>query len=247
MEKGLGWSGMESPMVEQRTVDELITSLVRIAADPKQVSSLHEILGSFCHQCRNLLNSLKLSLYLARRDQRAAVDDSWNVIEPRYRAVEQFYDRLQLICRPMALVPLRTSLASLLDDRYPSWAEWMAEHDRRLEWNPPEAPTIGEFDPIRLGEGLDAFVAWRAQAGAPGEPARLSWREEDQRFRLDWDESGAPHSRHGDACGECTGSFALPLLARVVSVHGGTIDVDFREGLHLRIQWPLILHQESRA
>ena len=48
-------------------LDGLTPLLCRIVSDPAQLESLHEVLGGFCHQSRNLLNSLKLSIYLATK------------------------------------------------------------------------------------------------------------------------------------------------------------------------------------
>src|SRR4051812_10760623 len=67
MDKERQGSGMESVMSKVVEGNRLTSSLCRIAADPAQVGTLYEILGGYCHQCRNTLNSLKLSLYLARR------------------------------------------------------------------------------------------------------------------------------------------------------------------------------------
>ena len=53
-----------------REVEEgLADSLSRVVVDPARIAELHEVLGPFCHKSRNILNSLKISLYLAHRQE----------------------------------------------------------------------------------------------------------------------------------------------------------------------------------
>lgn len=228
-------------MVEEEAYDDLNLGLFKIAADPAHSDSLHRLLGCFCHQCRNLLNSMKLSLYLAKRGQLCTAPADWVDLESRYRALEQVFDRLQSICRPIVLTPMRGSLALLFDDRRESWIAEMAARDRALTLVAPREPAVGDFDPVRLREGLDAFVGYRAEFGTQGMPARMSWSAENGVFRLDWKEGG-PKTDASRAVGlRGSSTLALPLLARIIAAHRGTIDLNLREGLQLKIRWPLDL------
>ncbi len=234
---------MDSVMLERRAADELTSSLFQVATDPVQIHSLHRVLGTFCHQGRNILNSMKLSLYLAQRDHPQSVPNFWGELEPGYRSVELFFDRLQTICRPMNLTPLKAPLALLIDDRRESWQAVMMEHRRSLVLVPPPETTVGEFDPVRLGEGLDAFVSWRAKSGCPDTEARLSWKTEEGHFWLEWIEERSDEVFASPIGGEGgPAALSLPLLARVVSAHQGTIDLNVADGLQLQIRWPIVLN-----
>lgn len=228
-------------MLESTPANELTTSLFRIATDPVQTESLHKLLGAFCHQCRNVLNSMKLSLYLAKREHPPASPNFWSEFEPGYLAVEQFYDRLQAICRPMALTPIKASLELLIDDRRNAWVSAMGERQRSLAIVAPPEPAIGQFDPVRLGEGLDVFIHWRARVGPSNTPAELSWSCADGRFLLEWIEQGGGPTISSESQDGGPAVLSLPFLARVISAHGGTLDLNFTQGLHLRIQWPVDL------
>lgn len=235
---------MESVTIEQ-TQGDLAGSLFRIAANPEMVTELHQIMGGFCHQCRNTLNSLRLSLYLANRDSSAATIPAWSDLESHYRSVERMFDRLQTICRPMRLTPIRASLSLVIDQHWAEWVAAMGATGGLLERIAPAGPDVGDFDPIRLAEGLDAFVRWRAREGTPGQRAELRWVVSDGRFALLWSESG---SSAGAACEdglERADSLALPLLARVISAHGGTLDLSLRNGLHLGASWPVVARPTS--
>jgi hypothetical protein len=186
-----------------------------------------------------MLNCMKLSFYLAKRAPDPAALTSLSELEPYYLAVERLFDRLQTICRPMALTPIELPLELLIEERRGVWNEWMGSHQRRLEMFPSKQPAIGAFDPNRLGQGLDALVMWRAEVGAPGEPARLRWRVEEQQFRLDWEEPSARGLDPAERAGERAESLALPLLARVIAAHGGRLDWNVLAGLHIGLRWPL--------
>src|SRR5262245_63205500 len=69
-----GGSGTDSMTVSMQD-DALTGSLFRVATDASMVVALHDVLGSFCHECRNTLNSLKLSLYLAKRGASLSASD----------------------------------------------------------------------------------------------------------------------------------------------------------------------------
>lgn len=232
-------------MIAER-VEDLASSLARVASDPQMVRALHELLGGYCHQCRNTLNSLKLSLYLARRDASSASLPIWSDLEPRYQRVEQSFDRLQTICRPMSLIPIRATLEMLLDERRASWTEMMAARGRVLEFVAPSEAIPGEFDPIRLLEGLDAFVRWRAEVGEPGQAATLEWGADPARFELCWTEPRACGFDPSDASDGGADALALPLLARVIAEHGGTFRLDLGKGLRLEAAWPRILRSARR-
>ena len=162
-----------------------------MVADPDNSESLHEILGTYCHQSRNVLHTMKLSLFLARRGSPPAEVETWGELERDYLAVEHFFDRLQLVCRPMAVNPVRMPLSLLIEDRLEDWTNWLAARGQSLEVIAPDEPAIGDYDPARMAQGLDAFVAWRGDAGREGGSALLRWGADAGHFHLDWTEPDA--------------------------------------------------------
>src|SRR5437660_1654591 len=104
--------------------------LVRMAQDPAQVAWLHGIIGPYCHQSRNLLNGLKIGLYIARRKDDDPVTgvcprhgSHWDELDRAYRAVEERLDRLQSLCRPLELAPVRLPLSLLMEERRGRWID----------------------------------------------------------------------------------------------------------------------------
>src|SRR3954453_13488312 len=90
-------SRMESSFFGSDQGEALSESLSRIVVEPGRIETLHKILGPFCHESRNLLKILKMSLYLAKRDSDCPRGPSWDQVDRQLLVVEQFYDRLQLI------------------------------------------------------------------------------------------------------------------------------------------------------
>ncbi len=217
----------------------LAASLAMVVADPDNSESLYQILGTYCHQSRNVLHTMKLGLFLAQRSSPAAEVEAWAKLEREYLAVEHFFDRLQLVCRPMVVNAVRMPLSLLLEDRLEDWTNWLAERGQSLEVIAPDEPAIGDYDPARMAQGLDAFVAWRGDAGRAGGRALLQWGVDAGHFQLDWTE---PDPRDQDSPGGIADQperLALPLLARVVTAHMGTLEFAVQDGLRLRLRWPL--------
>jgi signal transduction histidine kinase len=219
---------------------ELSGALLEIAADPVGVASLHGVLRPFSHEFRNRLNSLNLARYLATAGQSSTSPEVWRQVDGAYRALVELIDHIQLICRPVRLTPIRCSLDDLIQERSVAWTRWLGDQGRRLELLAPIEPAAGCFDPARLIQGLDALAAWRAAAGTPGSPVHLSWQGQDSQLILDWFEPG--QASHAAPPGDDQPiSLALPVVARVVTAHGGTLKIGSRRGARFTLRWPHVL------
>lgn len=217
---------------------EATDTLLRAAADPDVRARLHALLGPFCHECRNHLNTLRLSLYLAGRNGPPTAAAPWRDQELRYREVEQAFERLHQICRPLSLAVVRLPIALLWDEATPHWADQCARAGITLETRAATTPIIGDFDPHHLRRGLDALIDWRIAVGSPDRTATFSWAAEAQHFWVEWAESG-PATPLDECADDSLGSLALPFLARVLAAHGGTLHVETRNGYRVVLRWPL--------
>jgi hypothetical protein len=225
--------------IEVDFMEDLAGELLRIVADSSKVEDLYRVLGEYCHLIRNRLNSLKLSMYLMRRTSPDPGAGHWPELEGRYRELEQFVERLQTICRPLRLATIPAALGLLIQERFPAWARWFEPKRITLELNPPREAAIGTFDPIRLAQGLDAFVSWRSRAASAGSIVQLSWWTTPGELALDWVEVAADPDRAGSPDEEPDSGLALPLLARVLSSHGGRLETDREGSARFRMWWPI--------
>jgi len=226
----------------------LAAAILPWVEQPERLRELRQFLGGFTHRCRNSLHGLKMSLYLFRRGIEGPVPDTWVRIERAYQETERLFDRLQEIYRPMQTTIVRSSLGQLLAERLPVWRSCFAERGLTLEADPPPEEVLGDYDPMHLASGLDAFIAWRLEDRLSCRNARLAWRVHQGFFELEWNEAGGPlqgavESRRNttfDHSGDCFGSdsLALPLLARIASAHGGWLIFGANPAWHLTVRWP---------
>jgi hypothetical protein len=246
--RSLGDNSVEDSL---ESVEALCESLTRIASDPALGRGLHELLGSYCHQSRNILNTLSLSLYLAQREGSGDCALLWE-IEPLYKEVERFYDRLQAICRPLPHDPVTLPLALLFQSREEAWSHRLALRGRTLLLVPPIEPAVGEFDPTRLQVAFDDLVAWRAEVGPDATILQIDWKAEEGWFRVNFAEvpdhtpgklgmpmGGGSSEMDVDRFPMTLAALTKPLVARAMTVHGGSLVEASRDPWRLELCWPL--------
>ncbi len=227
-------------MLEARTESsDLTAQLMMLARDPEIRQTVHDQIGEYCHQGRNLLNSLKLGLYLANRQAAGRNPNIWNDLNGHYTNLERMFERFQLMCRPMNLSKVRIDLELLIGDRLDHWSRLMANAGGRLDCSLAKGPAVAAFDPARLGSAFDGLVGWRATGDAVGSVARLGWGVEDGHAYLSWDEAvRSPSSNLSSSGPTHLDAWPLPILARVIHAHGGDLRIATGEGWRLHLSWP---------
>jgi len=206
------------------------------------------MLGRFSHRCRNSLSGIKMGLYLFKREAEGPMHRSWIELAQNYEEIERLFDRLQVLYRPVCVTMIRSPLGLLVTERMPSWGSLFSRKGRALDIDRPNQDESGDFDPMYLGLGLDAFIAWRAEAGHPNWQSCLSWRIADGCFEVTWNEvpPGSHSPGEQDEVGIAQGprpsvrvdTLALPLLARVVAAHGGYLETTSESAFAIKLRWP---------
>jgi hypothetical protein len=237
--------------------ESLVSSLLLFVRDDRHTEQLREVLSGFSHRCRNLLNGMKMSLYFVRRGAAEPLPPRWDEVETTYRAIEQLFDHLQTIYRPISLTLIRAPFGALVQDREREWRDWLRAGGGTLEILPPARESPGEFDAIHLSLGLDALLSWRCSLLSGDQMARLSWRTNESDFEVSWQESRAFPRRHGDRalrpCGKpatasrIVQSLAIPLLARVVTAHRGLMELSQEPEFKVVLRWPLNQPERSES
>lgn len=225
-------------MLDSAANPGLIAQLMEIVQDPRLRGDVEHLFGDFCHQCRNRLNSLKLSIYLAKRQSAQTSTDAWKSLESDYQILEDQFKRVQTICRPLGLSPVTIALNLLFDDRRASWSNIMAAAGRKLEFQQPCDGTVARFDVDQLGAALDAMVAWRAEQGASAARTMLCWWVEAQQACVTWTETESLGAGTPTRPTRKDLVWTLPILTRIVTEHGGTLQVDEQAGWTMKLTWP---------
>jgi hypothetical protein len=216
--------------------------------NPKRIGDLREMLSSFNHRCRNSLNGIKMSLYLFKREAGGSIPGCLGELERSYQQLEVLFERLQVIYRPLSLTLVRSPLGRFFDERLPSWRNCFSRQGRTLDLARPADDLPGDFDPMYLGLGLDAFVAWRAESGGAIRDAVLSWRVAAGSFELRWEERRSANGSRADdrdnrqsqpsRSDQGIDSLAHPLLRRIVAAHGGSVETTCDPAFVTTIRWP---------
>jgi hypothetical protein len=227
---------------------DLSLSLLPWIEQPEHLEQLRALLGHFTHRCRNSLQGIKMGLYLCKRANGGTLPESWAKLEANYADIEQLFDRLQAIYRPLRATMVRSALGELFTGRLPLWRSWFAERGGALDVAHPGEETVGEFDPLHLGAALDALVLWRREARPRSRLVRLSWGISRGFFEVRWQEFHAGDQcavEHGDDAAfvraptdRGVDTLALPLLVRVASAHQGRVESTADPALCLTLIWP---------
>jgi hypothetical protein len=245
-----------SPQPHEGPAEEgLSDSLLRLVADSDRLDQLRRLLSGFSHRYRNSLNGLKIALYLCRRDPAGPLPACWAELDRTYQELESLFDRLQAIYRPMSLTMVRCPLGQLIAGRLESWRSWFRADGRSLCINGPVNDSPGDFDPMHLGMGLDAFAAWRAAAGDVGCDSLLGWQARQGWFEVWWNEVRSAEGTDPRQCTDMDSSrkdratssdlLALPLLARIVHAHDGRLESTSAPGFGIKLCWPQFHQGES--
>lgn len=230
--------------------DGLGGSLLRFIEDGR-IPELRQALSGFNHRCRNMLNSMKMGFYLARRSAAGPLPERWDDLHRTYQEVERLFDLMQSIYRTIALTTVRQPFRAVVDERGRGWRATFEGEGATLAIRPPARESAGEFDAMRIASALDGFVAWRASRLGPGGRATLTWGTTRRHLEVSWNEAPPPAAIARAAASQCpvaafastTRSLALPLLARVVSEHHGRLSWTPGPAVEARLRWPLAVPQ----
>lgn len=243
---------MSQVMEERLGGDGLSGSLMRVIDDVEKVDWLREILSEFSHRCRDSLNGMKQGFYLCKRESPGGLPAVWHDLEQTYALIERTIERLQLIYGPMNLTLVESKLGTMIAEHEASWRSCFAAHGKELVVDHPASERPGWFDPMHLGQGLDALVTWRAEASSVNTRVRLGWQCRDAQFLLDWNEeepgfraergaADSPDDMNAQTLLQRqVDSLTLPLLARIIRAHDGKLRTAPDSNRRLRIIWPQV-------
>ncbi|MEW4570506.1 hypothetical protein AB1L88_21805 [Tautonia sp. JC769] len=213
-------------------VDGLAGALLRCVEEPDRIALIQVLLDRYCHRLRNRLNSMKLSLYLARRLSGNPSGPEWGRADSAYRSMEAMIEQVQLFCTPLQPSLAEGDLNHWIEQRVPDWQRALASRFLRLEPCGPAEALPSRFDWNRLAQGLDALIQfWAAQGPADG-TIRLSWQRDLDRFRVRFEGEASLIRTQGDE-----ENLALPVLARVLRAHQGTLAIA-ADSCAIELSWP---------
>ena len=250
--------------MREETVEQAFQAAERflpLANDPERLDRLHREMGETCHHIRNRLHSVKLAIYLAdqmeglQQNGTASVQQSWSSLTASYRELEGLVESFHTLIRPLALRPSTVAVRAFFDELRREWEGRLKAEGIDIRWRAGEASTstMALLDSRWMTVGLNGFLEWRLRALKPKTRVAFDWSETPQGVRVLWKEfpsslrfsPRAPISSADETVSHCdstAGSFSLALLARVVALHQGRLQIEgddsAAEGFSLCIAWP---------
>lgn len=215
-----------------------VDDLMCIARDAALRGELGPSFANYCHQFRNRLNSIKLGIYLARRQATEELSTCWESLERDYLAIEDRLDRVQAVCRNADPARAAIDLNLLFDDRSRLWTEAMRQGAAELTFDPPPSGCPTRIDVERFGSGLDDLVHWRATARTGRREVRVAWDRQGGRTTVRWRElfgNSEPSAGEGT---ETRRTWTLPILARILADHHGSLSLAEGSDWDLTLEWP---------
>ena len=196
----------------------------------------YSLLSEYCHTLRNRLNSVSLSIYLARRSGSYSMEEGLQ-LDRAYRRIERLVDQFQWLYRPSEIKLMSLDLGLLLEDQRTIWEGLFFSHDCVLTLAENSRCLEGWLDPCRLTCALDALVTWRSEVAGLGILVVISCQNDEDEFYLTWTETkgvaGDPTNND-----EVVGSIVLGILGRVMADHGGTLCLAGGDSFGLSLRWP---------
>ena len=230
---------MPVPIMFDTTSNSALTNqLLEIVRDSSLRRDLEQSLGDYCHQFRNRLNSLKLSIYLAKRQVAPIALTCWRFLETTYQLLEEQLGRVQLLCRPLELTPVLIDLTLLFQDRRTAWSQIMTASGRTLEFAQPDGKAVVRFDVNQLGQALDSLVVWRAEQGNQPTRTVIAWWVEFDQAHVTWTEGPGVNLGQPITPRRIGSPGTIPILTRIINEHGGQVRVNQQAGWNLAISWP---------
>lgn len=212
--------------------------LLRLARGLELRDELGEAFGTYCHQFRNRLNSIKLAIYLAKRQATEGLEATWQELEQEYLAIEDQLDRVQMVSRDANLAPVAIDLNLLFEDRARRWTGTMRLSGIELDLSPPERTCPTRVDIARFAFGLDELVSWRATANTGPRVVRIEWGRNDDRTTVRWLEGLGESTSDAGEGADPGRTWALPILARLMADHRGTLSMSRGSNWELILEWP---------
>jgi len=219
-----------------------IALFLRDISDRKRNEALQErLLGVVGHDLRSPLTSVRLGIarVAARRDvpvpARLTLERSLRAVDRMERMITALLDYSRLHAGGFAIERRSVDAAELLREVA---AEFADSHPGRVEVDAP-GPIPGRWDPDRLAQMAANLVGNALRHGDPTAPVRVRARADDAIVRISVHNEGAPippeacrtlfqpFQRHASRGGLGLG---LYISRNIVRRHGGTIEVDSREG-----------------
>lgn len=229
-------------MVELMAAPEFSRLLLELHDQPDALATLRRFLDRYLHRARNRLNTIRLGLYMARRNL-GRDHESIREIERSYEQVQRFLEHFQRFMLPIELSPVEGSLGQFLQDRVQAHCRRSTGSDPirpefEVRWDGLDHPR--RFDPNRLGSALDEYLLAVAAARPRNRSIGFHVAEQDAELHVAaFESTGAPLAPSPPEAARLSPcNLAMPWLARMFAAHGARFESCPSNKLLWLARWP---------
>ncbi len=223
-------------MNDRIPINGLSRTLLDLMDSPEGLHEIHPLLDRYCHRVRNRLNSLKLSLYLTRKLSGVALESLWPRTELCYQSMERLVEQLQWLTGPLQPVLLETNLRDWLTAQTSTWSALLHASKIGVELTLPDPEVTLKVDTFLVEKGMNMLVRSWGMFGPAGGTIRVSVKQNCQVVTLVLNCEGADPKDWFRRSKEQAETLELPILARILEVHGGHLG--FRHGPSFSLSFP---------
>ncbi len=222
-------------MLEVAATSDLLQLLIEIHDKPTTLEVLQRFLDRYLHQARNRLNTIRLALYMARRNLGRDAS-SLTPMETAYHELQHFLESFQRFSLPIELTPVQGSLERFLGERV---EEHNAHRDVLVHPTPQVLFTCNpserrrSFDPNRLGPAFLEYLTFKVTATPRLDSLVIEAEDRGKSLHL-----SATEVFVGSSNAHSEPNLSLPWFARVVSAHGATFEHRPGNDLAWCVNWP---------
>jgi signal transduction histidine kinase len=204
----------------------------------ERLASIGEMSAAVAHGLRNPLASLRAAAQVGLRHATGSSREHFELIIGEVDRLDRRVSHLLSFSRPAPFHPMRESIATLIEDLQPTFAELLRDHHVTLEVDAPSSLPDVRVDPMQVEQALLEVISNALDAMPNGGRLRIAARAAHEGIQIDITDTGGgiPDNIIASVCEpffttrpDGTG-LGLAIAKRYVEQNGGHLAITSENG-----------------